>query len=155
MRIEANWTINKNKEKEKNKRPERTTTKTHSIKNKLSDKNHSKCLPLLLLRTSSPSLKTNLLKLYLLPPSQTTGTSLLLKKALLDAMKTPSPLPEQTRRGLVILYDNTFPSLKDYREYTVNCLVMWGNISCLIPYMSIIETMCVPSRNYRSNPWPY
>jgi hypothetical protein len=49
------------------------------------------------------------------------------KKALLDAMRTPSPLPEQTRRGLIALYNNTFPTLEDYREFTVNCLVMWGN----------------------------
>jgi hypothetical protein len=49
------------------------------------------------------------------------------EKALLDAMKTPSPSPEETRRGLTTLYDNTFPSLEDYREYTVNRLLMWGN----------------------------
>jgi hypothetical protein len=36
------------------------------------------------------------------------------EKVLLDAMRTPSPLPEQTRQGLVTLYDNTFPNLKDY-----------------------------------------
>jgi hypothetical protein len=36
------------------------------------------------------------------------------EKALLDAMKTPSPLPEETRQGLTALYDNTFPSLEDY-----------------------------------------
>jgi hypothetical protein len=49
------------------------------------------------------------------------------KKVLLDAMRTPSPLPEQTQRGLITLYDNTFPTLEDYREFTVNRLVMWGN----------------------------
>jgi hypothetical protein len=49
------------------------------------------------------------------------------EKALLDAMRTPSPLPEETQRGLTTLYDNTFPTLEDYREYTVNRLVMWGN----------------------------
>jgi hypothetical protein len=49
------------------------------------------------------------------------------KKVLLDAMRTPSPLPEQTRRGLITLYDDTFPTLEDYREFTVNRLVMWGN----------------------------
>jgi hypothetical protein len=49
------------------------------------------------------------------------------EKTLLDAMRTPSPAPELTRRGLVTLYDETFPSLEDYREYTVNRLVMWGN----------------------------
>jgi hypothetical protein len=49
------------------------------------------------------------------------------EKALLDAMRTPSPLPEETWRGLTTLYDNTFPTLEDYWEYTVNRLVMWGN----------------------------
>jgi hypothetical protein len=36
------------------------------------------------------------------------------EKALLDAMKTLSPPPEQTQCGLITLYDNTFPTLKDY-----------------------------------------
>jgi hypothetical protein len=36
------------------------------------------------------------------------------EKALLNAMRTPSPLPEETQRGLTTLYDNTFPTLKDY-----------------------------------------
>jgi hypothetical protein len=49
------------------------------------------------------------------------------EKALLDAMRTPSSLSEQTRQGLATLYNNTFPSLEDYREFTVNHLVMWGN----------------------------
>jgi hypothetical protein len=49
------------------------------------------------------------------------------EKALLDAMKTPSPSPAETRQGLTTLYDNTFPSLEDYREYTVNRLLKWGN----------------------------
>jgi hypothetical protein len=48
------------------------------------------------------------------------------KKSLLEAMKTSSPPPE-TQRGLATLYDTTFPTLEDYREFTVNCLVMWGN----------------------------
>jgi hypothetical protein len=49
------------------------------------------------------------------------------KKALLEAAKTPSPPPEKIRHGLATLYDNTFLTHKDYREFTVNCLVMWGN----------------------------
>jgi hypothetical protein len=49
------------------------------------------------------------------------------EKALLDIMRMPSPLPEETQRGLATLYDNTFPTLKDYQEFTVNHLVMWGN----------------------------
>jgi hypothetical protein len=49
------------------------------------------------------------------------------EKTLLDTMRTPSPAPELARRGLATLYDETFPSLEDYREYTVNRLVMWGN----------------------------
>jgi hypothetical protein len=48
------------------------------------------------------------------------------KKFLLEAVKTLSPPPE-TRRGLATLYDTTFPTLEDYCEFTVNCLVMWGN----------------------------
>jgi hypothetical protein len=36
------------------------------------------------------------------------------EKALLDAMKTPSPSPEEIRQGLTTLYNNTFPSLEDY-----------------------------------------
>jgi hypothetical protein len=49
------------------------------------------------------------------------------EKALLEAAKTPSPLPEEIQHGLATLYDNTFSTHKDYREFTVNRLVMWGN----------------------------
>jgi hypothetical protein len=36
------------------------------------------------------------------------------EKTLLDAMRTPSPLPEKARRGLTTLYNNTFSTLEDY-----------------------------------------
>jgi hypothetical protein len=49
------------------------------------------------------------------------------KKALLEAMRTPSPPPKEIGRGLATLYDNTFPTHEEYREFTVNCLTMWGN----------------------------
>jgi hypothetical protein len=49
------------------------------------------------------------------------------EKALLKAMRTLSPPPEEIRHGLATLYDNTFPTHKEYREFTVNCLTMWGN----------------------------
>jgi hypothetical protein len=49
------------------------------------------------------------------------------EKALLDAMKTPSLPPEEIRRGLATLYDTTFPTLEEYHEFTVNCLVLWGS----------------------------
>jgi hypothetical protein len=49
------------------------------------------------------------------------------EKSLLEAMKTPSPPPEEIRHGLATLYDNTFSTHKDYREFTVNRLTMWGN----------------------------
>jgi hypothetical protein len=49
------------------------------------------------------------------------------EKALLNAMRTLSPLPEETWCGLATLYDNTFPTAKEYCEFTVNRLVMWGN----------------------------
>jgi hypothetical protein len=49
------------------------------------------------------------------------------EKFLLKAMKTPSPPPKEIQHGLATLYDNTFPTHKDYREFTVNRLTMWGN----------------------------
>jgi hypothetical protein len=49
------------------------------------------------------------------------------KKVLLETMRTPSPPPEEIRHGLATLYDNTFPTYEEYREFTVNCLTMWGN----------------------------
>jgi hypothetical protein len=49
------------------------------------------------------------------------------KKSLLEAMKTPSPPPKEIRHGLAALYDNTFPTHKEYREFTVNRLTMRGN----------------------------
>jgi hypothetical protein len=49
------------------------------------------------------------------------------EKSLLKAMRTPSPPPEEIRHGLATLYDNTFPTHKDYREFAANHLTMWGN----------------------------
>jgi hypothetical protein len=49
------------------------------------------------------------------------------EKALLEAMRTPSPPPEEIRCGLATLYNNTFPTHEEYHEFTVNCLTMWGN----------------------------
>jgi hypothetical protein len=49
------------------------------------------------------------------------------EKFLLEAIKTLSPPPEKTRRGLAMLYNTTFPTLEEYREFTVNHLVLWGN----------------------------
>jgi hypothetical protein len=49
------------------------------------------------------------------------------EKSLLEAMKTLSLPPEEIRTGLTTLYNTTFPALEDYRKFTVNCLVLWGN----------------------------
>jgi hypothetical protein len=49
------------------------------------------------------------------------------EKALLEAVRTPSPPPEEIRYGLATLYDNTFPTHKEHREFVVNRLTMWGN----------------------------
>jgi hypothetical protein len=49
------------------------------------------------------------------------------ENTLLEAMRTPSTPPEEIRHGLATLYDNTFPTHEEYREFTVNCLTMWGN----------------------------
>jgi hypothetical protein len=45
------------------------------------------------------------------------------EKALLEleAMKTPSPSPKEIQHGLAMLYDNTFPTAKEYCEFTVSC----------------------------------
>jgi hypothetical protein len=42
-------------------------------------------------------------------------------------MRTPSPPPKEIQHGLATLYDNTFPTHKEYHEFTVNHLIMWGN----------------------------
>jgi hypothetical protein len=49
------------------------------------------------------------------------------KKALLEAVKTPSPPPEEVRHGLASLYDNTFPTHEEYRGFAANHLAKWGN----------------------------
>jgi hypothetical protein len=49
------------------------------------------------------------------------------KEVFFKAMRTPSSPPEEIRHGLATLYNNTFPTAEEYREFTVNRLVMWGN----------------------------
>jgi hypothetical protein len=49
------------------------------------------------------------------------------EKSLLEAMRTPSPPPEEIRHGLATLYNNTFPTHKEYCEFAANCLMKWGN----------------------------
>jgi hypothetical protein len=49
------------------------------------------------------------------------------EKALLEAAKMPSPPLEEVRHGLASLYDNTFPTHKEYHEFTANRLAKWGN----------------------------
>jgi hypothetical protein len=44
------------------------------------------------------------------------------EKTLLEAAKTPSPPPEEVRHGLASLYDNTFSTHKEYREFAANRL---------------------------------
>jgi hypothetical protein len=36
------------------------------------------------------------------------------EKSLLEAMRTPSPPPEEIQHGIATLYDNTFPTHEDY-----------------------------------------
>jgi hypothetical protein len=57
----------------------------------------------------------------------TDWTVIITKKALLETAKTPSPSPEEVRHGLASLYDNTFPTHKEYRELAANRLAKWGN----------------------------
>jgi hypothetical protein len=61
------------------------------------------------------------------PTNKPTDSNVVItKKALLEAMRTPPP-PEEIWHGLATLYDNTFPTHEEYREFTVNRLTMWGN----------------------------
>jgi hypothetical protein len=64
----------------------------------------------------------------LFPTTKPTNWNVVItKKALLDAIKTPSPPPEEIQRGLAMLYSVTFPTLEEYCEFTVNRLVLWGS----------------------------
>jgi hypothetical protein len=61
------------------------------------------------------------------PTSKPTDWNVVItEKALLKAMRTPSP-PEEIWHSLATLYDNTFPTAEEYCKFTVNHLVMWGN----------------------------
>jgi hypothetical protein len=66
------------------------------------------------------------------------------EKALLEAMRTPSPPPEEIQHGLAMLYDNTFPTAEDYREFTVNHLIMWINT---MDY-KLFDTLYMTHQNY-------
>jgi hypothetical protein len=49
------------------------------------------------------------------------------EKMLLEGTRTPSPSPEEIRHGLATLYNNTFPTHEEYREFAANHLKKWGN----------------------------
>jgi hypothetical protein len=49
------------------------------------------------------------------------------EKAILNAMRIPSPPPGEIWCGLATLYDTTFSTAEDYQKFTVNCLALWGN----------------------------
>jgi hypothetical protein len=67
-------------------------------------------------------------ELTLSPTAKPTDWNVIItEKALLKTTKTPSPPPEQVRHGLASLYDNTFPTHKEYREFAANHLAKWGN----------------------------
>jgi hypothetical protein len=72
------------------------------------------------------------------------------KKSLLEAMKTPSPPPGEIRHGLATLYDNTFPTHEDYREFTVNCLTMWGNTLDYKLFDTLYLTHCYHARTIKN-----
>jgi hypothetical protein len=59
-------------------------------------------------------------------------------------MKALSLPPEETRNRLTTLYDTTFPTLEDYHEFTVNCLVLWGNT---MEY-KLFDTLYISHRNH-------
>jgi hypothetical protein len=62
------------------------------------------------------------------PSTKTTDWNVVItEKSLLEAMKTPSPPPEEIQHGLAALYDNTFPTHEEYRKFAANRLAKWGN----------------------------
>jgi hypothetical protein len=77
----------------------------------------------------SPSLKTEVVTEGTLSPTTKPAdwNVIITEKALLETAKTPSPPPEQVQHGLASLYDNTFPTHKEYREFAANRLAKWSN----------------------------
>jgi hypothetical protein len=62
------------------------------------------------------------------PTARSTDWNVIItEKTLLEGTRTPSPPPEEIRHGLATLYDNTFPTHEEYREFATNCLKKWGN----------------------------
>jgi hypothetical protein len=49
------------------------------------------------------------------------------EETLLKDTRTPFPPPEEIRHGLATLYDNTFPTHKEYCKFAANHLTKWGN----------------------------
>jgi hypothetical protein len=49
------------------------------------------------------------------------------EKSLLEETRSPSPSPEEIQHGFATLYDNTFPTHEEYRQFSANHLKKWGN----------------------------
>jgi hypothetical protein len=129
--IETDWTI-KNKELKKkkvDKNPKKYSRNTIPLNKYPSEINMSTTAAAQPVLTVVKDEFTKVLTEGTLSPTTkpTDWNVVIMEKALLKAMKTPSPPPEETRRGLAMLYDTTFPTLEEYCKFTVNHLVLWGN----------------------------
>jgi hypothetical protein len=60
------------------------------------------------------------------------------EKALLDAMRTPSPPPEEIQHGLATLYASTFPTAEDYPGSSLLTTLPCGGI----PWNTSFLTLC-------------
>jgi ribosomal protein L37AE/L43A len=129
--IETDWTI-KNKELEKkkdNKNLKKHWRNTIPLNKYPSEINMSTSAAAQTVLTIVKDKFTEVLtEGTLFPTTKPTDWNVVItKKALLKAIKTPSPPPEETWQGLATLYNTTFPTLEEYRKFTVNHLVLWGN----------------------------
>jgi hypothetical protein len=63
--------------------------------------------------------------------SQTTKPTdwdvIITEKTLLEGTRIPSPPSEEIQHGLAALYDKTFLTHEEYREFSANHLTKWGN----------------------------
>jgi hypothetical protein len=122
--------VNKRTKEKKNDKNQKKYWKNIILSNEYPSEIKSKCLLLLPLNlTVVKDEFTEVLTEESLSSSTkpTNWNVVITEKSLLEAMRTPSPPPEEIWHGLATLYDNTFPTHEEYREFAANRLAKLGN----------------------------